>query len=56
MNIPILDEAELKAATTLMYGSGGVDNVLSCVFTMQKCERIILEKLSELLIEKTENK
>lgn len=49
MDLPIFDEAELKAATTLMYTHGGVDNVLKCVLTMQKCERVILEKLSEIL-------
>lgn len=49
MKISELDEAELKVQTQLMFDNGGIDNVLACVSTMQKCQFIILEKLNEIL-------
>lgn len=52
--IPEPDEAELRAGTTQMYRQGGIENVLNCVLTMQKCQVIIMKKLNELLEE--ENK
>ncbi len=51
MNIPEPDEAELRVSTKLMYEQGGVDNVLSCISVMQKCQLIILQKLNEILEE-----
>jgi len=49
MNINILDEIDLKLQTQKMYEMGGIDNVLSCISTMQKCQIIILTKLNEIL-------
>ncbi len=49
MKVPEPDEAELRVSTTLMYKEGGIENVLSCVSVMQKCQIIILNKLIELL-------
>ncbi len=54
MENPILseiDEAELKAATKMLYHAGGVMNVLNCVIAMQKVQGIMLAKLNELIDE-----
>lgn len=51
MEIPEVDEAELKVATTMMYRKGGVQNVLTCIAAMQKVQLIIMGKLAELLDE-----
>ena len=51
MEIPETDEAELRAMTAAMYRSGGIDNVLDCVLTMQRCQIIIMRKLTELMEE-----
>ena len=49
MNVPEMDEAELRVSTAKMYREGGVMNVLACVSTLQKCQIIILNKLNELI-------
>lgn len=54
MLISEIDEAELKASTTLLYKDGGIDNVLSCILTMQRVQIIMITKLNEILDE--ENK
>lgn len=56
MDLHPIDEAELRASTTLMYKHGGVENVLNCVIAMQKCQRIILLKLQEILENETNQK
>lgn len=43
------DEAILKAQTQHLYNTGGADNVMACVYTMQRCQLIILQKLKEIL-------
>ncbi len=55
MNVPLIDEAEIKAGTRLMYEHGGIENVLDCVRVMQQIQIIILQKLNELILEDNEN-
>lgn len=49
------DEAELRVSTANMYRLGGINNVLDCVLTMQKCQLVILQKLNEILQEEGNN-
>ena len=55
MNVPEMDEAELRAQTTAMYRHGGVENVLDCLIAMQRCQNVILAKLNEILEEEIDN-
>ena len=49
MNLPALDEAELKIMTVNMYKFGGTENVLKAVQIMQECQIVMLQKLQEIL-------